>query len=415
VLLARAYSDLFGTGAVALDEIKEPWGNAVQTALSLDENSAGAQAAHAQFLWWNGLEGADDAFEKARQLEPANSDIMSMYATYLRLNFHFDQSLQLYQSARELDPLSIMILHGLARIHEARREVDEALELWARVRQIDPSSSVGIGPPSGAYTLIGNMVQSNNFLFKAMAVDPDDSDIQIYIALGYADFGDYDRAAQWLSWIRQHDSDNPLNLSAMAMLYIYQGNVDEAIRYTRQVLDGQMPDRHDSDSVHIRTLLIWALDQGQTSTALKMVRQAHPELFEQNPVVDTNNVLQAIDTAHLLQSEKHYDEAETLLLAAIAEYDRPYARFDAGKAQALALLGKKQAALTELRHRVDQGWRVSWRWDTELNPNFESLRDEREFQSIVEFLRTDMARQYKEFQAMEAAGEIPSPPAGEAL
>lgn len=410
VLRARAYFDLLSTGAATLQEINEPWEDSVQTALSLDLNSASAQAAYAQFLWGNGMEGAEDAFEKALQLEPANGDIMTMYATYLRLNFHYDQALQLYESARVLDPLSIMILHGLARIHEARREVDEALELWARVRQIDPSSSVGIGPVSGVYTLIGNMVQSTNWLFKAMAVDPDDSDVQIYIALGYVDFGDYESAGQWLSWIRQHDSDNPLNLSAMAMLNIHQGNVNEAMTYTRQVLEGQMPDRHESGSVHIRTLLIWAVDQDQTSAALKMVRRVHPELFEQNPIVDAGNVLQAIDTAQLLQREKHYDEAETLLLAAIAEYDKPFARFDAGKAQALALLGEKQSALIELRHQVDQGWRVSWRWDTELNPNFESLRDEPEFQAIVEFLRADMARQYQEVQAMEAAGEIPPPP-----
>jgi hypothetical protein len=167
-----------------------------------------------------------------------------------------------------------------------------------------------------------------------------------------------------------------------------------------------------SDSIHIRTLLIWALDQGQTSAALNIVRQAHPELFEQNPVVDVSNISQAIDTAHLLQRENDHDQAKTLLLAAIAEYEKPYAAFDAGKAQALALLGEKQAALIELRHQVDQGWRVFWRWSTELNPNFESLRDEPEFQAIVEFLRADVARQYTEFQAMEAAGEIPPPPGG---
>jgi len=414
VLLARTHFGLFNTGAVTLQEINKPWEDAVQTALSLDENSAGAHAAYAQYLWQNGMEGADDAFEKARQLEPANVEIMGMYAAYLRVTFHFDRALQLYQSARELDPLSIQALFGLARIYELRRSIDKALELYARIRQIEPSSSTGIGPVSGAYMLIGNMVQSINWVFKALAIDPDDSDIHNWIVLAYIDFGDYESARQWLSWTLQTQNVNPMNLSGMAMLNIHEGNVNASITYTRQALEGQVHDRWGSDSVHIRTLLIWALDQGQTGAALEIVKKAHPELFEQNPIVDAVNVLQAIDTAHLLQRENHNDEAAKLLLAAVAAYEKPYAVSEAwhasGKAQALNLLGDKQAALSELRHQVDEGWRLFWRWDTELNPNFESLRDEPEFHAIVEFLRADMTRQFKEVQAMEAVGEIPMPP-----
>jgi len=201
------------------------------------------------------------------------------------------------------------------------------------------------------------------------------------------------------------------------MLNIHEGNIDASISYTRQALEGQMPDRWGSDSVHVRTLLIWALDKGQTSAALELLRQAHPELFEQNPIVNADNILQAIDTAHLLQNENHNDEAAKLLHAAVAAYKKPYLVSEAwmttGKAQALALLGEKEAALNELRHQVDEGWRLFWRWDTELNPNFDSLRDDPEFQAIIEFLRADMTRQYKEVQAMEAAGEIPALPGSE--
>jgi hypothetical protein len=95
-------------------------------------------------------------------------------------------------------------------------------------------------------------------------------------------------------------------------------------------------------------------------------------------------------------------------------YDVPYAISDewvrTGKAQALALLGEKEAALNELRQQVDNGWRLLWRWDTELSPNFESLREEPEFLAIIEFLDADMARQLEDVRAMEAAGEIPLPP-----
>jgi len=419
VLLARTYIGLFYTGAATLQEISEPWEDAVQTALSLDGNNAGANAVYAQFLERSGMEGADDAFQKARQLEPANVDIMVMYAQYQRATFHFDRALQLYQLARELDPLSIKVLFGLARIYDARREVEKALELYARIRQIDPSSSTGVGPASGPYMSVGDMVQATNWLFKALAMDPDDSDLSNWIALAYLDFGDINSARQWLSWIERAQNTNPMTLAGMAMLNTYDGNSDAAIIYAREILENQMSDRWSSDARMIRTFLIWATHNDQIDTALELVRQARPELFESTLHINEGNILQAIDTAHLLQMKGQNEIAGKLLQGVISTYEVPYAVTElwmvTGKAQALALLGDKQTAIRELRNQVDNGWRLFWRWDTELNPNFESLRNEPEFQAIVEFLRTDMAQQLESIQAMEAAGEIPSPPGDDAL
>jgi tetratricopeptide (TPR) repeat protein len=128
-------------------------------------------------------------------------------------------------------------------------------------------------------------------------------------------------------------------------------------------------------------------------------------------------VLQAIDSAHLLMVENQQREAGILLQAALAVYEEPY-RLAAlwqstGKAQVLAMLGEKQAAINELQSLVDNGWRIFWRWDTEFNPNLKTLHDDAEFQAIVEFLRTDMARQRESLQVLERAGEIPPPPGGD--
>ena len=418
VLLAKTYYNLLATGATTLQEIREPWQMAIQTALSLDDNNASAYAAKAQYLWQTQQQGVEDVFEKARRLEPYNAEIMVMYGEYLRKNFHHDQALPLYQMAKESDPLSIRIQYGLARIHEARGEVSEAFDVYARIRQIDPSSQIGYGPPATLYMLSGDMVQSTNWIFKSLAVDPDDSDLYNWVAMAYIDFDDLVSAGQWLHWIERTKNTNPMTFASLAMLNIYQADVDASMAYTRQAFDKQMPNRWGSDSILVRALLIWALDQAQTGTALAMVRQAHPELFEQIPQVDADNVLQAIDAAHLLQSEKRNDEARILLQVVMAAYAQPYAVTEVwnttGKAQALALLGETQAALDELRQQVDKGWRFLWRWNTELNPNFEALRKQPEFSDIVEFLRTDMARQREELRVMETAGEIPLPPGDDA-
>ena len=414
VSLANAYAAMLETGAVVLQEINEPWGEAIQTALTLDENDANANAAHAQYLWRNGKEGVEKAFEKARQLEPANVDIMHMYGQYLRKTFQLEKALPVYQMAWELDPVSIKNLSGLARIYEARREMYKALELLARIRQLDPSNPLGIGPVAGPYVSIGNLVEGIRWLFKAMAKDPEDSDLTNWVVRTYIDLGDLNRARQWLSWAEQSQNLNPMTLTDRAILDVIEGNADAATELGRQTLENNSFNRWGSETVAVRTLLIEAIDQGRTDRALELLRQVQPELFETAPTINGGNAVQAIDTAHLLQLAGQNEMASRLLQAVLAAYEVPYAITDdwlrTGKAQALALLGKKQAALEELQQQVDNGWRHLWRWDTKLNPNFESLGEEPAFLAIIEFLGADMARQLEDVRAMETAGEIPLPP-----
>lgn len=414
VQLARSYYNLLSTGATTLQAIDTDWIQTIQTALSLDKNNATAYATLAQYQWKKGLEGAQQNFEKARQLEPGNANILTMYAEYLRKTFNPDQALPLYQMARVSDPLSIYVLYGLARIYESRRELDRALESYEKIRQIDPASQVGIASVSTVYMFSGDMAQATQWLRRGLVVDPDDSDLNNWVALAYVDFGDLVKARQWLTWIEQTKNTNPMTFAGMATLNIYEGDIEASIPYTRQALDKNMPTRWGSDARLIRALLIWALDQDQTTAALNIVQRNHPELFEQNPRLDADNVLQAIDAARLLQEENQSGKADTLLQAVIRAYEIPYTitevQHATGKAQALALLGEKQAALKELRQQMNQGWRYLWRWNTELNPNFKTLHNDPEFREIVEFLRTDMARQYQQFRAMEAAGEVPPPP-----
>ena len=414
VSLANSYADLLETGAVVLQDVIEPWEEAIQTALALDENDANAHAAYARYLWRNEKDGVEKAYEKARQLEPANVDIMQMYGQYLRKSFQLEQALRVYQLAWELDPVSIQTLYGLGRIYQARRESDKALELYRRIRQLDPTNPMGIGPTAGLYLSSGNLVEGTRWLFKAMSSDPEDSDLSNWVVRTYIDLGDFNRARQWLSWAEQSQNLNPMTLTDRAMLDVFEGNSDTAMELGRQTLENHTFDRWGSETVAVRTLLIEAIDQGRTDSALELLRRVQPELFETAPTINGGNAVQAVDTAHLLLLAGQSEMAAKMLQAVLAAYDVPYVISDdwvrTGKAQALALLGEKEAALNELRQQVDNGWRLLWRWDTELSPNFESLREEPEFLAIIEFLDADMARQLEDVRAMEAAGEIPLPP-----
>ena len=416
VRLSKTYFDLFNTGATTIQEVSDPWQQSLQAALALDPENAGAIAVQALYLWSHKMEGVEEAFERARQLEPHNFEIIYAYGIYLRKTFQLNRALALYEIARGLDPMSTNVLFGLARIHLAREEFDQAAEAFARIRQLDPASVQGYGPVTEIYVRTGDLVQAMEWLFKARRFDPDDTDISNWIAMLYLDFGDFDSGRKWLHWIEQNQTYNPMNSSNFAMLNIYEGRLDDAKGYARQLLEDHGQDRWGSDAAMVKTLLIWALEQGQEASALEMIKQAHPELFEQPLLINAGNILQAIDTAQLLQNENRNDEANVLLKAAIAAYEKPYEVTDMwlvpAKAYALALLGQKQAALEELRHQIDKGWRLHWRWGTELNPNFESLHNVPEFQAMVDILRADIAAQLPQLRAMESSGEF-TPPFGE--
>jgi hypothetical protein len=75
---------------------------------------------------------------------------------------------------------------------------------------------------------------------------------------------------------------------------------------------------------------------------------------------------------------------------------RGYAPYDA---RVLALRGRKQEALTALRAAERAGWRSDWRIYRDLDPAFDSIRDDPEFKAIFADIERDMARQRAELAA----------------
>ena len=80
------------------------------------------------------------------------------------------------------------------------------------------------------------------------------------------------------------------------------------------------------------------------------------------------------------------------------------------KAELLALQDSPDAALAELRRIIDAGWRYNWRWETEINFNFNGIRETPEFRSMLQEISEDMAEQRARTQAMAEKGEISPPP-----
>jgi DNA invertase Pin-like site-specific DNA recombinase len=75
-------------------------------------------------------------------------------------------------------------------------------------------------------------------------------------------------------------------------------------------------------------------------------------------------------------------------------------------ARIYALQGKTEAALASLRQAIDQGWRGTWWFYLEHDSSLDSIRDEPEFQDMLDEIKADMATQLERVRVMEANGEL---------
>jgi tetratricopeptide (TPR) repeat protein len=189
------------------------------------------------------------------------------------------------------------------------------------------------------------------------------------------------------------------------------GQPDRALAVTRKALAAQLDDRWGSDSLFLRTVRDEALRTGDYSEALAWYEQRVPALFGELITLNGANIEKAADLGHLLLAAGEQERATYILQRVIDRYDELYtvgaANYPLGsaKAQALALLDRPDEALTELQRIVDDGWRIRWRFNTEMNPSFETLWDKPRYGAIIAEIERDIEQQKEAFANSSLADE----------
>jgi tetratricopeptide (TPR) repeat protein len=158
-----------------------------------------------------------------------------------------------------------------------------------------------------------------------------------------------------------------------------------------------------------------ALRAGRYSDARALYEEISPELLnEEAPKINTvGRYLTAIDLALPLSKLGEQERAD-LLLELSYQHIQTIPRIGwegywIADALIYALRGEKQKALEALRQAIDEGWRTLWWYYLERDPNLESLRDEPEYQAMVEEIEADMATQLERVREMLRVGELVLP------
>ncbi len=185
----------------------------------------------------------------------------------------------------------------------------------------------------------------------------------------------------------------------LALRDLEGGDRNGAARRARRALEA-----NPGDDFALSVLGVVDYREGRYAESVARYRKAYPEMFSAAPRIGASDFTTAIDMVPALQKLGNTEEA----LALLAGSEKVMAKLPllgtatglSGRApheaRALALRGRKQAALTALRAAEQAGWRSSWRFHRDLDPAFDSIRDDPEFKAIFADIERDMVRQRAE-------------------
>ena len=246
---------------------------------------------------------------------------------------------------------------------------------------------------------------------RGLQQDPESVRLRPFMAAFYLDLGDLATAELLID--QQIDLQKHGQLTTEALqgaLLLRQGRYEEALHAAEQNWEGRGAPRWG-----LLTNLYMRL--GDYEQALRLNNQ-RMELYAHvygNPETAKICGFTAIYRAAALMGVNEAGRAERLLDNCLEIHGnesgrtgRPYYMYlNIPEVQVHALSGDTDSALSALRAALDSGQRHAWWIDLLHSPLLDSLRDEPEFQAMVEELQEEMAAQLENVREMQRTGDMP--------
>ncbi len=368
-------------------------------ALALDENLGEAHASLGSINYHvKKFEVAEVAYKHALELNPNYSQTYLWYGSLLIDGFdRVMESFAMTSKAAELDPLSCTINTNLGVVHDVLGDFDAAVSQYHRVIDIDPTYAV-VYPLMGFvyWEGHGDLVAAQPWFIQGIERSPASPNYPAYIGVLYLDLGDDKQAAQWIDKAIELGATTYRPNVAKALLALYRGD-DQAIA------------TYAAKAMEYRPNVWWGwvalaqlrnddLRANRPEQALERYEREFPALADTEGIqVNRTNFRVVIDYSLVLARSGNQQRANDLLDLCMKFINTIPRMGQEGywiaDAAIHALRGDTQAALTALRDAIDQGWRANWWYFLKHDPNFDAVRDEPEFQAIVEEVGSDMADQ----------------------
>ena len=398
VALAHAYDSQVDTGAIDSETYTRVAKDAIDRALALDPALPQAHALLGSWQMRSGnAEAAEVSFREALRLNPDDSESISMLGRFLRNFDRPNAAVDVLEEALAVDPLSAQVWFELGKAHLHAGRPGRVLEIAERLLEMDPDSVSGLTLRLQSYAWGGQFDLLFAAVVDAMEADPRDHELWAHFAKQLDELGLPDLADRYFAQAEKMGAHSSGVLQNKVLILHSRGQFEEARQVAREALEKNVDLRWGSDRVFLRMLKMAALADGEFDEALRAYERAYPELLALTPRIDNNNVFVAGDLGQLLREMGRKDDGDALVKAALAWQQANHPANSYGYyygvlgAELLALDGRADEALEELRRAVDSGWRFQWRFALS-SEGFHAVRDRPEFKELVETLEADMDR-----------------------
>ena len=180
--------------------------DASEKALELGPELAEAHASRGlAFLISENFDQAEAEFETALELNPS---LFEAYYYFGRTLFHrgdLQLAAELFAKAAEVNPddyqsrlLRVQILRGLGRTDEALIEAKQGIAAVEKHLESNPDDARALHLGAGSLILSGQVERGEDWLRRALAIDPEDSVVLYNVACNYATLGKTDTALDYL-------------------------------------------------------------------------------------------------------------------------------------------------------------------------------------------------------------------------
>ncbi len=333
--------------------LREAAKRAADTATDLQPNLSEACQAQGYFYYYCELDydRAIASFEKAGQLSPNNSRILSALGLVWRRKGQWERGLNYFRQAIELDPRNVALLGSQAEVLYDMRQYQAVLKAYGRVLDIIPGDVSTLAQEAGVYQAQGDLAAA------AAVLAP------LHLDLNSAFF--FRQVDQW----------------------IYERRYGDAIQAEKRAVTNPPPDDTAFTKFYHKAQLAWLQqlsgDTGSARTAWQQVESDLEALHSVNP--ENVDVIRYLAWANAALGNK----AKALALAERATELEPFSK-DAAKAaytqewlaRIAAQTGESNRALSILEYSAQIPGGVGY-GDLKLHPMFDPLRGDPRFEKIV--------------------------------
>jgi adenylate cyclase len=243
-MVAAAYSHLGSSGQMlphtAFGIVHRFADKAIELDGSVAEGYVAKASAYLLYDWnWP---AADDALQKALELNPGSIDAYELLSYYYVIMGRKEEAVELVEKAALLDPLSPVILQTLGNMYVFAERFDEAIVQADKMLAIDPQMRISIESKGWCIGMKGDWEEALKYFEEVYRLTNHPLKGLMGLGFAYGKLGQTEKAKEIIRKMEQRQREEPDSVidADLAAVWFGLGDMDKTFYYINQCIDKRM-------------------------------------------------------------------------------------------------------------------------------------------------------------------------------